>query len=172
VLAEDKLFATLDTTVRKVVIQNLPFLISDTVGFIRKLPTQLIEAFKSTLDEVKESDLLIHVVDISNINFEKHMQSVEKTLNEINAIDKPQIIVFNKIDKYRFVVKEEDDLTPSTQENLSLDYWKDTWMSKSNKNVVFISSAKKINVLNFKDKLYEEVKKIQAEKYPYSNFLY
>ena len=171
-LAEDKLFATLDTTVRKVVIQNLPFLISDTVGFIRKLPTQLIEAFKSTLDEVQESDLLIHVVDISNINFEKHMQSVEKTLNEINAIDKPQIIVFNKIDKYRFVIKEEDDLTPSSQENLSLDYWKDTWMSKFNKNVVFISSAKKINFLNFKNKLYEEVKKIQAEKYPYSNFLY
>ena len=172
VLAEDKLFATLDTTVRKVVIQNLPFLISDTVGFIRKLPTQLIEAFKSTLDEVQESDLLIHVVDISNINFEKHMKSVEKTLNEINAIGKPQIIVFNKIDKYKFVVKDEDDLTPSTQENLSLDYWKDTWMSKSNKNVVFISSAKKINILNFKKKLYEEVKKIQAAKYPYSNFLY
>ncbi|MBJ04548.1 MAG: GTPase HflX [Flavobacteriales bacterium] len=171
-LAEDKLFATLDTTVRKVVIQNLPFLISDTVGFIRKLPTQLVKAFKSTLDEVKESDLLIHVVDISNDNFEKHINSVEKTLKEIDAIDKPQIIVFNKIDKYEFIKKDEDDLTPSTKENLPLNYWEKTWMAKASQSVVFISSSKKTNTLDFKNLLYDKIKEIQAEKYPYNNFLY
>ena len=172
VLAEDKLFATLDTTVRKVVIKNLPFLLSDTVGFIRKLPTQLIKAFKSTLDEVKESDLLIHIVDISNINFEKHIESVKKTLKEIGAIHKPQIIVFNKIDQYEYEQKDVDDLSPINKENLSLTYWKETWMSKKNENVVFISAVQKINVTGFKEKLYNLIEEIQREKYPYNNFLY
>tara|TARA_B100000530_G_scaffold287535_1_gene202808 strand:+ start:753 stop:1916 length:1164 start_codon:yes stop_codon:yes gene_type:complete len=172
VLAEDKLFATLDTTVRKVVIKNLPFLLSDTVGFIRKLPTQLIKAFKSTLDEVHESDLLIHVIDISNPNFEKHIEAVQKTLKEINCINKKQIMVFNKIDQYTYVEKDEDDLSPIQKENLSLDYWKNTWMSKENTHTIFISCLKQINTIEFKEKLYTLIEKIQQEKYPYNNFLY
>ena len=172
VFAENKLFATLDTTVRKVVIKNLPFLLSDTVGFIRKLPTQLIQSFKSTLDELHESDLLIHVVDISNINFEKHIISVQKTLEEINCIGKPQIIVFNKIDLFEYVHKDQDDLTPIKRENLSLSYWEKTWMSKKNLNSVFISSTKKINTDIFKEHLYTLIQRIQKDKYPYTNFLY
>jgi len=172
VLAEDKLFATLDTTVRKVVIQNLPFLLSDTVGFIRKLPTQLVESFKSTLDELHESDLLIHVIDISNPNFEKHIQAVEKTLKEINCIGKKQIIVFNKIDAFKYEVKDEDDLTPIKRENLSLKYWEKTWMAKTNQNSIFISCLKKININTFKDQLYQLILETQTEKYPYNNFLY
>ena len=172
VLAEDKLFATLDTTVRKVVIKNLPFLLSDTVGFIRKLPTQLIKAFKSTLDEVHESDLLIHVIDISNPNFEKHIDAVQKTLQEINCINKKQIMVFNKIDKYTYVEKDEDDLSPIEKENLSLNYWKKTWMSKENTHTIFISCLKQINTIEFKDTLYTLIENIQKEKYPYNNFLY
>jgi len=172
VLAEDKLFATLDTTVRKVVIKNLPFLLSDTVGFIRKLPTQLIKAFKSTLDEVHESDLLVHVIDISNPNFEQHIEAVKKTLKEINCIDKTQIMVFNKIDQYTYVEKDNDDLSPIQKENLSLDYWEKTWMSKENQHTIFISCLKEINTIAFKEKLYELIERIQKEKYPYNNFLY
>ena len=170
--AEDKLFATLDTTVRKVVIRNLPFLLSDTVGFIRKLPTQLVESFKSTLDEVHEADLLIHVVDISNIHFEKHINTVDKTLKEINCVGKKQIIVFNKIDNFKYIEKEGDDLTPTKKENLSLEYWKKTWMAKSNQNSIFISCTEKINIDIFKEKLYKLISEIQKEKYPYNNFLY
>ncbi len=172
VLAEDKLFATLDTTVRKVVIKNLPFLLSDTVGFIRKLPTQLIKAFKSTLDEVHESDLLIHVIDISNPQFEKHILAVQKTLTEINCIDKIQLMVFNKIDKYTYTEKDPDDLSPMQQENLSLDYWEKTWMSKENQHAIFISCLQQINTIEFKEKLYALIENIQKEKYPYNNFLY
>ena len=172
VFAENKLFATLDTTVRKVVIKNLPFLLSDTVGFIRKLPTQLIQSFKSTLDELHESDLLIHVIDVSNINFEKHILTVEKTLKEIKCVGKPQIFVFNKIDAFQYVKKDADDLTPLKRENLSLSHWEKTWMSRKNKNSVFISSTKKINTEIFKQKLYSIVRDIQKEKYPYTNFLY
>ena len=172
VLAEDKLFATLDTTVRKVVIKNLPFLLSDTVGFIRKLPTQLIKAFKSTLDEVHESDLLIHVIDISNPNFEKHIEAVQKTLQEINCVNKKQIMVFNKIDQYTYIEKDEDDLSPIQKENLSLDYWKKTWMSKENTNTIFISCLKQTNTITFKETLYTLIENIQKEKYPYNNFLY
>ena len=171
-VAEDKLFATLDTTVRKVVIQNLPFLLSDTVGFIRKLPTQLVESFKSTLDELHESDLLIHVIDISNPNFEKHVQTVQNTLKEINCIGKKQIIVFNKIDAFKYELKDEDDLTPIKRENLSLKYWQETWMAKTNQNSIFISCLKKINISNFKDQLYQLILETQKEKYPYNNFLY
>ncbi len=172
VFAEDKLFATLDTTVRKVVIKNLPFLLSDTVGFIRKLPTQLIESFKSTLHELHESDLLIHVVDISNIQFETHMLAVEKTLKEIKCIGKKQIIVFNKIDKFKYVEKDVDDLSPMGNKNLSLEYWEKTWMAKKNRHSVFISSIKKTNTNELKDTLYSIIKEIQKEKYPYTNFLY
>ena len=171
VLAEDKLFATLDTTVRKVVIKNLPFLLSDTVGFIRKLPTQLIKAFKSTLDEVHESDLLIHVIDISNPNFEKHIEAVQKTLKEINCVNKKQIMVFNKIDQYIHVEKDEDDLSPIQKENLSLDYWQKTWMSKENTHTIFISCLKQINTMAFKETLYALIQNIQKEKYPYNNYL-
>jgi len=172
VFAEDKLFATLDTTVRKVVLRNLPFLLSDTVGFIRKLPTQLVQSFKSTLDELHESDLLVHVVDVSNMDFEKHMSAVEKTLKEINCVGKKQLIVFNKIDNFQYVQKDEDDLTPIKRENLSLAYWEKTWMAKNNKNAIFISCIKKQNIDVFKEKLYDLIHSIQKEKYPYSNFLY
>ena len=151
---------------------SLPFLLSDTVGFIRKLPTQLIKAFKSTLDEVHESDLLIHVIDISNTDFEKHINAVEKTLTEINCIEKPQVFVFNKIDQYKYLPKDTDDLSPIKKENLSLKYWEETWMSKENKHVVFISCLQKINTDEFKNKLYELIKKIQSKKYPFNNFLY
>ena len=159
VLAENKLFATLNTTVRKVVLNNVAFLLSDTVGFIRKLLTQLIESFKSTLDEVRESDLLIHVVDISNMNFEKQIQSVNKTLEEINCLDKEQIIVFNKIDLFKHIKKDEDDLTEWELENYDLNYWEKTWMSKTNKNAVFISAKKKESLSEFKKLLSKKVKK-------------
>ena len=171
VLAENKLFATLDTTVRKVVVGNLPFLLTDTVGFIRKLPTQLVESFKSTLDEVAEADLLVHVVDISHPDYEEQMASVGRTLEDIGAIDKPTILVFNKIDNYRFVEKEEDDLSPMTKTNWSLEMLQESWMSKQGKTV-FISAAQRRNIDALRDMLYDEVRRIHALRYPYSNFLY
>lgn len=172
VFAEDKLFATLDTTVRKVVIGNLPFLISDTVGFIRKLPHSLVESFKSTLDEVRESDILLHVVDISHPNFEEQVGIVQQTLFEIDANDKPVILVFNKIDAFKFVLKEFDDLTPLKKDNLSLDELKRTWMGRSNGACVFISAKNKENIDNIKELLYEKVKEIHIQRYPYDDFLY
>ena len=172
VFAENKLFATLDTTVRKMVIGNLPFLISDTVGFIRKLPHGLIESFKSTLDEVREADILVHIVDISHPDFEDHMNVVKETLTGLNAIDKPIIVIFNKIDAYTFVVKESDDLTPITKENYSLDDMKKTWMAKTINPSLFISATQKQNIDHFKDVLYQEVKKIHSKRYPYNNYLY
>lgn len=172
VFAENKLFATLDTTVRKVVIENLPFLLSDTVGFIRKLPTQLVESFKSTLDEVRESDFLIHVVDISHEHFEEQVDSVNKILDEIQASDKPTLMVFNKTDLFQHVPKEEDDLTPRTKQNNSLEDWEKTWMSKLNKNCIFISAQQKENWEVFKTTVYDLVKEIHARRYPYNNFLY
>ncbi len=172
VFAEDKLFATLDTTVRKVVIENLPFLLSDTVGFIRKLPHALIESFKSTLDEVMEADVLIHVVDISHPDFEEQMQVVNQTLAEIKANDKPMIMVFNKIDKYTFVKKDEIDLTPSTKENISLEQLQKTWMSQDHHATIFVSATQKIHLAEFKKLIYDEVKTMHAKIYPYNNFLY
>lgn len=173
VFAENKLFATLDTTVRKVVIENLPFLLTDTVGFIRKLPHQLVESFKSTLDEVREADVLVHVLDISHPNFEEHFQVVNETLSEIDKSEKPTIVVFNKIDAYKFVAKEEDDLTPVLPENISLDELKKTWMAKLNDTkCVFISAQSKENIDEFKSVLYEVVKNIFQVRYPYHNFLY
>jgi GTP-binding protein HflX len=172
VFAENKLFATLDTTVRKVVIDNLFFLLSDTVGFIRKLPTQLVESFKSTLDEVREADVLIHVVDISHPAFMDHMETVTNTLTEIGAGDKLVITVFNKIDAYSFVPKEEDDLTPVTKENITLDQLKQTWMHKDNGLCVFISATEKNNIEELRALLYEEVKKLHVKRYPYHNLLY
>jgi len=173
VFAENKLFATLDTTVRKVVLGNLPFLLSDTVGFIRKLPTQLIESFKSTLDEVREADVLVHVLDISHVAFEDHFKVVNETLKDIKALDKPTIVVFNKIDAYHHVEKEADDLSPITRENVSLEELKNSWMSRMSPNkVVFISAEKRINIDEMRDVLYEMVKEIFAVRYPYNNFLY
>ena len=172
IFAENKLFATLDTTVRKVVIKNLPFLLSDTVGFIRKLPHQLVESFKSTLDEVRESDLLVHVVDISNQNFEEQIEIVDKTIMEIGAEAKPQLIVFNKIDAYTYVQKEEDDLTPLTKENMSLENLKQTWMGKLDKESIFISALDKINFDDLKELLYQRIKDLHIKSYPYNNFLY
>lgn len=172
VFAENKLFATLDTTVRKVVIENLPFLLSDTVGFIRKLPTQLVESFKSTLDEVRESDFLIHVVDISHEHFEEQVDSVNKILDEIQASDKPTLMVFNKIDLFSYTPKDEDDLTPRTRDNNSLDDWEKTWMSKMNNNCIFISAFEKQNWNEFKSTVYELVKEIHARRYPYNKFLW
>ncbi len=172
VFAENKLFATLDTTVRKVVIENLPFLLSDTVGFIRKLPTQLVESFKSTLDEVRESDFLIHVVDISHEHFEEQVASVNKTLDEIKASDKPTLMVFNKIDIFTYIQKDLDDLTPKTQENKSLADWEKTWMSHMNQNCIFISAHKKINWDEFKKVTYDLVKEIHGRRYPFNKFLY
>ncbi len=172
IFAENKLFATLDTTVRKVVIKNLPFLLSDTVGFIRKLPHQLVESFKSTLDEVRESDLLVHVVDISNQNFEEQIEIVDKTIMEIGAEAKPQLIVFNKIDAYTYVQKEKDDLTPFTKENMSLENLKQTWMGKLDKESIFISALNKINFNDLKDLLYQRIKELHIKRYPYNNFLY
>ncbi len=172
IFAENKLFATLDTTVRKMVIKNLPFLISDTVGFIRKLPHGLIESFKSTLDEVREADILVHIVDISHPDFEDHMNVVKETLTSLNAIDKPIIVVFNKIDAYTFVVKESDDLTPKTKNNYSLDDMEKTWMAKTINPSMFISATQKQNIDHFKDVLYQEVKKIHSQRYPYNNYLY
>jgi GTPase len=172
VFAENKLFATLDTTVRKVVIGNLPFLLSDTVGFIRKLPVDLVESFKSTLDEIREADILLHIVDISHPNFEEQINVVKQTLQEIKAADKPAIIVFNKIDAYHFVEKELDDLTPSTKENLTLDDLRKTWMSKENAPCIFISASGKQNIESFRRMLYERVKEIHITRYPYDHFLY
>ena len=173
VFAEDKLFATLDTTTRKVVIGNLPFLLGDTVGFIRKLPTQLVESFKSTLDEVREADLLIHVVDISHSNFKDHIESVNKTLEEINAINKPTIIVFNKIDAYKREEYDETDLLKEySEKNFTIEEWRDTWISKLGENVIFISATKKVNIDEFKNIVYKEVRKIHIKRYPYNNFLY
>ena len=173
VFAEDKLFATLDTTTRKVVIGNLPFLLGDTVGFIRKLPTQLIESFKSTLDEVREADLLIHVVDISHASFQEHMDSVNRILKEIEAHNKPTIVVFNKIDKYKREEYDETDLINEySEKNFTLEEWKNTWISKLGKNVIFISATKKTNIDEFKKIVYREVRKIHIKRYPYNNFLY
>ncbi len=171
VLAENKLFATLDTTVRKIVIGNLPFLLSDTVGFIRKLPHQLIESFKSTLDEVRESDILLHVVDISHPNFEEQIEIVNKTLAEIDGFDKPILMVFNKIDAFRNKPIEKDDLNPRTEINNSLEDWKKTWMGKGEQNI-FISTLQKKNWSEFRELLYEEVKQIHAKRFPYNNYLY
>lgn len=172
VFAEDKLFATLDTTVRKVVISNLPFLLTDTVGFIRKLPTQLIESFKSTLDEVREADLLVHVVDISHSSFEDHVNSVNEILSDIGSKDKPTIMVFNKIDNFSYVKKDEDDLTEMTFENYSLDDWKRTWMSKNENQTLFISATEKDNLEELRKTIYETVKSIHMERFPYNNFLF
>ena len=173
VFAEDKLFATLDTTTRKVVIGNLPFLLGDTVGFIRKLPTQLIESFKSTLDEVREADLLLHVVDISHGNFKEHIDSVNKTLDEINAIDKPTVMVFNKIDAYKNEEYDETDLLVEYDEkNFTIEEWRKTWMSKLSDKVIFISATTKENIDDFKKIVYKEVRKIHIKRYPYNNFLY
>ncbi len=172
IFAENKLFATLDTTVRKVVIENLPFLLSDTVGFIRKLPHGLVESFKSTLDEVRESDILIHVVDISHPEFEDQIQTVNETLSEIGAADKPVIMAFNKIDAYSFVEKEEDDLTPSTRENISLEELKLSWMAKDNHPCIFLSAKTKENFQAFKDLLYKNIREIHTIRYPYNDFLY
>ena len=173
VFAEDKLFATLDTTVRKLVIGNLPFLISDTVGFIRKLPTQLVESFKSTLDEVREADLLLHVVDITHSNFEEHKESVEKILSEINSLNKPTLLVFNKIDNYKALEIDEDDLiTEKTKLHNTLDEWKQTWMGQLGDNVIFISAIEKSNIDELKKLLYSKVREIHITRFPYNNFLY
>lgn len=172
VFAENKLFATLDTTVRKVVIDNLPFLLTDTVGFIRKLPHGLVESFKSTLDEVRESDLLIHVVDISHPTFEEQINVVRETLQEIGTSDKPVFMIFNKVDAYSYIQKDEYDLTPMVKENLSLDDLKSTWMAKANAPCLFISATKKINIQEFRDLIYEEVKRLHIIRYPYNNLLY
>ena len=173
VFAENKLFATLDTTVRKVVIQNLPFLLTDTVGFIRKLPTQLVESFKSTLDEVREADLLLHVVDISHRNFEEHIDSVNKILGEINSSNKPTIMVFNKIDAYEAVPFDDDDLiTERTSSHYSLEEWKNTWMNRVGNNALFISALNKKNLDAFKKRVYDEVRDIHVTRFPYNHFLY
>ena len=173
VFAENKLFATLDTTVRKVVIGNLPFLLSDTVGFIRKLPTQLIESFKSTLDEVREADLLLHVVDISHPNFEEHIASVNQILGEIQSINKPTIMVFNKIDAYTHQTIDQDDLmTEKTSRHFTLEEWKQTWMNRMNGDAIFISAVNKENIQEFREKVYKKVREIHITRFPYNNFLY
>ncbi len=172
IFAENKLFATLDTTVRKVIIENLPFLLSDTVGFIRKLPTDLVESFKSTLDEVREADLLVHVVDISHPDFEEQIQVVEKTISDIGASGKQSMIVFNKIDAYSYVEKAEDDLTPKTKENITLEELMNTWMAKMDDNCIFISAKNKSNLEDFKNLLYRKVREMHVQKYPYNDFLY
>jgi GTPase len=172
VFAENKLFATLDTTVRKVVIDNLPLLMADTVGFIRKLPHDLVESFKSTLDEVRESDILLHIVDISHPNFEEQIDVVNQTLRDINAFDKPMIMVFNKIDAYSYVKKDEDDLTPKSMENYSLDELKRSWMARNDISSLFISAKNKINIEEFKELLYSKVREIHEQRYPYNSFLY
>ena len=173
IFAENKLFATLDTTVRKVVIRNLPFLLSDTVGFIRKLPTQLVESFKSTLDEVREADLLLHVVDISHPQFQDHIESVNHTLGEIDALDKPCVMVFNKIDQYQPETIDEDDLiTNKTDKHFSLKDWKQTWMNKVGDDAIFISALEKENIKQFRKKVYKKVRSIHVSRFPYNNFLY
>jgi GTP-binding protein HflX len=172
VFAENKLFATLDTTVRKVVIGNLPFLLSDTVGFIRKLPHHLIESFKSTLDEVREADILLHVVDVSHPSFEDQLNVVQQTLQELKVADKPCYIVFNKIDAYKHIEKEEDDLLPSTRENWTLEEMKKTWMARNNAPSLFISAKQKINIEELRNTLYNKVKDVHIKRYPYDNLLY
>jgi GTP-binding protein HflX len=172
VFVENKLFATLDTTIRKVVVENLPFLLADTVGFIRKLPHQLVESFKSTLDEVRESDLLLHVVDISNPNFENQIEVVNQTLAEIGASDKPMVLVFNKMDAFSYIEKEEDDLTPKTMENFSLEDLQKTWISKLEETTIFISALNKTNFKELRELLYKKVKILHKKRYPYNNFLY
>ncbi len=172
VFAENKLFATLDTTVRKVVVDNLPFLLSDTVGFIRKLPTDLVESFKSTLDEVREADLLIHVVDISHPDFEDQMKVVDKTLADLGAGDKPKIVLFNKTDAYTWVEKDADDLTPATRENITIDELQRTWMGRLNGECLFVSALKKTGIENMRKVLYDRVKQLHVQKYPYNDFLY
>ncbi len=172
VFAENKLFATLDTTVRKVIIDNLPFLLTDTVGFIRKLPTDLVESFKSTLDEVREADMLVHVVDISHPDFEEQIGIVEKTIADLGAIGKPTMIVFNKIDAYTYVKKAEDDLTPLKKENISLEELMKTWMAKLNDNCIFISAREKTNLDELKTVIYNKVRELHVQKYPYNDFLY
>ncbi|MBN2612427.1 MAG: GTPase HflX [Bacteroidales bacterium] len=172
VFAENKLFATLDTTVRKVIIDNLPFLISDTVGFIRKLPHSLVESFKSTLDEVREADILLHIVDISHPNHEEQIEVVNQTLQEINAVNKPVYIVFNKIDAYTYNMKDEDDLTPKTKINFSLEELKKTWIARHNDPCIFISAAQKTNIEELREMLYNKVKEIHITRYPYDDFLF
>ena len=172
VFAENKLFATVDTTVRKVVIRNLPFLLTDTVGFIRKLPHQLVESFKSTLDEVREADFMLHLVDISNPNFEDHINVVNKTIAELGVDDKPKLLVFNKIDAYTFLAKEEEDLTPVKKENISLKELKKTWMSKIDGNAIFVSALNKTHFDDLKTQMYSRIKKLHEIRYPYNNFLY
>ncbi len=172
IFAENKLFATLDTTVRKVVVENLPFLLSDTVGFIRKLPHQLVESFKSTLDEVRESDLLIHVVDISNPNFEDQIKIVNSTIAEIGASNKPMLIIFNKIDAYTYIQKDDDDLTDVLKENLSLEDLKKSWMANLDSESLFISALNKTNFEQLRERLYSRVKELHIKRYPYNNFLY
>jgi len=172
VFAENKLFATLDTTVRKVVIDNLPFLLCDTVGFIRKLPTDLVDSFKSTLDEVREADLLVHVVDISHPDFEEQIKVVNKTLAEIDAGDKPTMVVFNKVDAYRFVQKDPFDLSPKTKENVSLEELMHSWMAKMEDDCIFISAKEKTNIDNLREELYGRVRELHVQKYPYNDFLY
>ena len=172
VFAENKLFATLDTTVRKVIIENLPFLLSDTVGFIRKLPTDLVESFKSTLDEVREADLLLHVVDVSHPEFEEQIEVVNKTLADLKCGDKPMMLIFNKIDAFTYVQKEADDLTPKTRENITLEELKESWMNKLSDNCLFISAREKQNIDNLKDVIYKRVCELHVQKYPYNDFLY
>ena len=172
VFAENKLFATLDTTVRKVVIKNLPFLLADTVGFIRKLPTDLVDSFKSTLDEVREADLLLHVVDISHPDFEEQIQVVNSTLKDLECADKPTMLVFNKIDNYNWTEKDPDDLTPVRKENISLDDLKKTWMAKLNDDCIFVSAKNRDNIDEFRDVLYRKVRELHVQKYPYNDFLY
>ena len=172
VFAENKLFATLDTTVRKVIIENLPFLLTDTVGFIRKLPTDLVDSFKSTLEEVREADLLIHVVDISHPDFEEQISVVDKTIADLEAGGKPTMIVFNKVDAYTYVEKAEDDLTPKTRENITLEELMKTWMAKLNDNCIFISAREKINMDELKTIIYNKVRELHVQKYPYNDFLY
>jgi GTP-binding protein HflX len=172
VFAENKLFATLDTTVRKVVIVNLPFLMADTVGFIRKLPHDLVESFKSTLDEVREADILVHVVDISHPGFEEQIDTVNSTLEEIESGEKPVIYAFNKIDAYEHIHKDEDDLTPKTKENFTLEEWKNSWMAKNNTPAIFISAKEKQNIEEFKQIIYDEVKQIHSQRFPFNDYLY
>lgn len=172
VFAENKLFATLDTTVRKVVIDNLPFLLADTVGFIRKLPTDLVDSFKSTLDEVREADLLVHVVDISHPDFEEQIEVVNQTLKDLDSADKPMVLVFNKIDNYHWVEKEADDLTPMTRENVTLDELRRTWMAKMSDNCIFISARERENIDHFRDVLYRKIRELHVQKYLYNDFLY
>ena len=172
VFAENKLFATLDTTVRKVIIDNLPFLLADTVGFIRKLPTDLVDSFKSTLDEVREADLLVHVVDVSHPDFMEQIDVVNNTLADLGCSEKPQLLVFNKVDAYTWVEKEADDLTPATRENLSLSQLKKTWMARLGDDCIFISARERENIDHFRDVLYRKIRELHVQKYPYNDFLY